>query len=88
MLGLASRNAASYDSASPLIMRGNFSYVYILHSAADHKRFYTGVTAELRERISAHNHGRVRHTSKWKPWILKTYIAFRDRIVPLTLSAI
>jgi len=60
-------------------MRGNFSYVYILHSAVDHKRFYTGVTAELRERISAHNRGRVRHTSKWKPWILKTYIAFRDR---------
>ena len=60
-------------------MRGNFFYVYILRSVIDARRFYTGATVELRERIAAHNNGRVRHTSKWRPWSLKTYIAFRGR---------
>ncbi len=63
----------------PHHMSGTFVYVYVLKSEVDKNRFYTGLTADLRERLSAHNHGRVRHTSKWKPWTLKAYIAFRDR---------
>ncbi len=60
-------------------MPPNFCYVYILQSTADPKRFYTGLATDLRERIAAHNRGHVRYTSLWKPWVLKTYIAFRDR---------
>jgi putative endonuclease len=26
-----------------------------------------------------HNRGEVPHTSKWKPWRIKTYIAFSDK---------
>ena len=54
-------------------------YVYILWSEIDEKRFYTGRTENPRGRLKNHNAGRVPHTAKWKPWRLKTYVAFRDR---------
>ena len=56
-----------------------FVYVYILQSETYPKRFYTGCTLDLRRRFARHNNGEVRHTSKWKPWRIKTYIAFSDR---------
>lgn len=52
-------------------------YVYILESI-DAKNHYTGVTDDLRARLTKHNAGEVLHTSKFKPWRLKTYIAFND----------
>jgi len=55
-------------------------YVYILQSSVDEKRFYTGLTDNLRERLQNHNAGRVPHTAKWKPWRLKSYIALSDRM--------
>ena len=55
-------------------------YVYILQSSVDERRFYTGLTDNLRERLQNHNAGRVRHTAKWKPWRLKSYIALSDRM--------
>lgn len=52
-------------------------YVYILESVSfDH--FYVGVTNDLRARLAKHNSGAVPHTSKYKPWQLKTYVAFSD----------
>jgi predicted GIY-YIG superfamily endonuclease len=56
-----------------------FIYVYILQSEVDPDHFYTGSTGDLRERLRRHNEGRVPHTSKWKPWKLKTCIAMSDR---------
>jgi putative endonuclease len=56
-----------------------FFYVYILQSELDPRRFYTGLTDDLRKRIKIHNAGRVPHTAKSKPWRLKTYVAFSDR---------
>jgi len=52
-------------------------YVYILESI-ETEHFYTGITDNLRARLSAHNAGQVPHTSKYKPWRLKTYVAFSD----------
>ena len=52
-------------------------YVYILQSVhSDH--FYVGVTDDLRNRLAKHNAGEVPHTSKYAPWQVKTYVAFRD----------
>ncbi len=52
-------------------------YVYILQSMeGDH--FYAGQTEDLRERLKKHNAGQVSHTSKFKPWRIKTYLAFSD----------
>ena len=52
-------------------------YVYILHSIVG-EHFYTGSTNDLRARLKQHNAGEVPHTRKFKPWALKTYLAFSD----------
>ena len=52
-------------------------YVYILQSL-DGLHFYIGMTEELRGRLAKHNADSVSHTSKFRPWRLKTYIAFSD----------
>jgi len=49
-----------------------FTYIYILQSEVDPERFYTGLTSNLRERLKRHSDGSIPHTSKWKPWTLKT----------------
>jgi predicted GIY-YIG superfamily endonuclease len=53
-------------------------YVYILHSDLSAEHFYVGVTDDLRARLRKHNDGEVSHTSKFRPWGLKTYVAFTD----------
>lgn len=54
------------------------TYVYILQSMGHPGHYYVGVTADLRARLNKHNSGDVPHTSKYVPWIIKTYIAFSD----------
>ncbi|MGA7840315.1 MAG: GIY-YIG nuclease family protein, partial [Candidatus Acidiferrales bacterium] len=39
---------------------------------------YTGVTDDLKARLSKHNSGDVTHTAKYRPWRLKSYVAFAD----------
>jgi len=53
-------------------------YVYILESLAVAEHFYTGITEDLDARLLKHNSGAVSHTSKFRPWRIKTYIAFAD----------
>lgn len=57
----------------------NFHYVYILQSEANPEHFYTGLTDDLKERLRKHNAGEVRHTKKFKPWKIKTAVAFENR---------
>ncbi len=52
-------------------------YVYILESL-DKEHFYVGIADDVPARLAKHNAGEVPHTSKYRPWELKTYIAFRD----------
>jgi putative endonuclease len=52
-------------------------YVYILESL-DLEHHYIGIANDLRVRISKHNAGEVPHTSKYRPWRIKTYVAFSD----------
>ena len=56
-----------------------FYYVYILVSASEPSRHYTGLTADLGSRLRAHNVGQVPHTSRHRPWRLETAVAFRSR---------
>jgi len=56
-----------------------YFYVYILQSELNAGRFYVGSTADLRARFMKHNAGQVPHTSKFRPWRIKTAIAFTDR---------
>ena len=53
-------------------------YVYILQSLQEPERFYTGITDDLKARLSKHNLGAVTHTAKHRPWRIKTYVAFAD----------
>ena len=53
-------------------------YVYILQCIDEPDRFYTGITDDLKARLTQHNAKAVSHTSKYAPWRLKTYIGFSD----------
>jgi putative endonuclease len=53
-------------------------YVYILESQ-DSEHFYVGITDDVPTRLAKHNAGEVSHTSKYRPWRLKTYIAFSNQ---------
>ena len=53
-------------------------YVYILQSQIKLEHFYVGITDDLQARLGKHNAGDVSHTSKFKPWRIKTYTAFND----------
>lgn len=56
-----------------------YTYVYILASEAEPDRFYVGLTDDLAARLAKHNSGSVPHTKKFRPWHIKTAVAFRDR---------
>jgi predicted GIY-YIG superfamily endonuclease len=56
-----------------------FFYVYILQSENCPSHFYIGFTEDLQARLKTHNGGEVSHTSKYRPWRIKTAIAFTDR---------
>jgi putative endonuclease len=56
-----------------------FYYVYILESVSAPGHFYCGFTESLQDRLEHHNSGAVPHTSKHRPWRLKTAPAFTDR---------
>jgi putative endonuclease len=54
-----------------------YKYVYILESL-DSEHFYVGITDDVPARLAKHNAGEVTHTSKYRPWRVKTYVAFGD----------
>ena len=55
-----------------------FTYVYILQSQSNPDRFYVGFTKDLKARLAKHNEGGVPHTAKFRPWRIKTAVAFTD----------
>jgi len=54
-------------------------YVYLLESLQDSTRHYVGFSEDLRQRLKDHNAGFSKHTSKFKPWRVKTYLAFDEK---------
>ena len=53
-------------------------YVYLLQSANDNRRRYTGFTRNLRARFASHNAGQNQSTVQGRPWHLVSYFAFAD----------
>ena len=53
-------------------------HVYLIQSISHPDRRYTGITIDLGNRLAAHNEGRSKHTSKYRPWKLVTAISFTD----------
>ena len=56
-----------------------FQYIYILVSETNPDRHCIGSTADLDARLTAHNAGKVSHTSKYKPWRVETAVTFRNK---------
>lgn len=54
-------------------------YVYILESTKDPRRHYTGFSESLEQRLAFHNAGGVPASAPYRPWRLKTFVAFTDR---------
>jgi putative endonuclease len=52
--------------------------VYVLKSAGDPRRYYTGLTSNLSARLDAHNAGQCSHTASGRPWIVDVIVEFRD----------
>jgi putative endonuclease len=53
-------------------------YVYLLESINQPEQTYIGSTDDLRSRLRAHNSGQSKHTAKFKPWRVVTFLAFSD----------
>lgn len=53
-------------------------YVYLIQSISHPNQRYVGLTTNLENRLTAHNHGQSPHTSKFRPWELVTFTAFVD----------
>ena len=56
-----------------------YTYVYVLQSEKDPTRHYTGMTSDLEARLTKHNQGGVPHTAIYRPWKIRTAIAFHQR---------
>ncbi len=54
-------------------------YVYILNSVSFPQHYYTGFTRDVERRVEHHNSGGDPHTSKHRPWKLKTFVAYTDK---------
>jgi putative endonuclease len=74
-LACGSRKTKTATSSEQM---NQFTYVYILQSETRPDHFYVGRTLDLRARVFRHNSGQVRHTSKWRPWRIKTYVALSE----------
>jgi len=59
-------------------MNGTFFYVYILQSIQFPDRLYVSFTTGISERLKYHNAGHVPATKPYRPWRIKTCIAFSD----------
>ena len=53
-------------------------YVYLLESNEVPGHRYVGLSTDLKRRLKDHNSGNSRHTAKYRPWRLVTYIAFSN----------
>ena len=60
-------------------MKTGFFYVYILRTETEPPHFYCGFTEDLPTRLAHHNSGGDPHTAKYRPWRIKTAVAFADR---------
>jgi predicted GIY-YIG superfamily endonuclease len=53
-------------------------FVYVLRSESNPKRYYTGLSSNVRARLAAHNDGQSLHTADGRPWQVVVAIEFAD----------
>jgi len=70
---------AKQDALRSFSEEGPVHYVYLIESRSSRGERYVRTTTDLKQRLQEHNRGKSSHTSKFRPWKLTTYIAFRGR---------
>ena len=53
-------------------------FVYVLKNSDVPPRYYTGLSANVSNRLAEHNAGSNRHTAKYRPWALDVVVEFAD----------
>ena len=53
-------------------------FVYVLRSERDPRRYYSGLTSNVRRRLETHNSGGSQHTASFRPWQLVAAIEFAN----------
>ena len=61
-------------------------FVYVLRNRSTPMRYYTGVTADVASRLSAHNAGACTHTADGRPWEIDVVVEFTDETRALKLE--
>ncbi|MBU1104372.1 MAG: GIY-YIG nuclease family protein [bacterium] len=61
-------------------------YVYVLQSQTKIDELYTGYTKDLKNRLVKHNKGDITHTSKYRPWTVLVYVAFKSQTLALNFE--
>ena len=51
-------------------------FVYVLQSAKEPSRYYTGITSDVNRRLAVHNSGGSQHTAAIRPWRLIVALEF------------
>jgi predicted GIY-YIG superfamily endonuclease len=69
---------SSKQQAPDTIRKMAFFYVHILQSRSSPEHFYVGRTEDLQARLDKYNAGEVSHTAKFRPWQIKTALAFTE----------
>ena len=54
-------------------------YVYTLRSQTCLDKHFTGFTDDINDGLQAHNDGLIPTTSEFRPWDVKSFVAFRDK---------
>uniref|UniRef100_UPI004049A2A2 GIY-YIG nuclease family protein n=1 Tax=Cephaloticoccus sp. TaxID=1985742 RepID=UPI004049A2A2 len=54
-------------------------YVYLIESASFRNKRYVGYSDDLKQWIKDHNAGKNVSTAPFRPWELKTYLAFSSK---------
>ncbi len=53
-------------------------FVYVLKNSDVPPRYYTGMSANVSNRLVEHNAGNNMHTAKYRPWSLDVVVEFAD----------
>jgi putative endonuclease len=53
-------------------------FVYVLKNSDVPPRYYTGMSANVSNRLVEHNEGNNMHTAKYRPWSLDVVVEFAD----------
>ena len=61
-------------------------YVYLLQSESTPGRRYIGYSDDLRRRVVDHNLGKNVSTALYRPWRLRTYLAFSTKAQALAFE--